>query len=165
MLYIISKYVSTKKIYTLMILVSAVLLASCATTKTPLPTGNIDKLLGTWVNTEYDVAGLKYSKTVWKADGIASFYRKSTYVRSFTDPNWQIKEKWRAANGAIYLVVFLKSFGSLMGVSTTLHYSIRISPDRSYYEKMMHIQELGVEIDSTEPSYRIYYRQKKITGQ
>ncbi len=57
----------------IMILFLAVLLTSCATTKTPLPTDNIDELLGTWVNTEYDVAGLKYSKTAWKADGIASF--------------------------------------------------------------------------------------------
>ena len=29
-------------------------LGTCATTKTPLPTDNIDELLGAWVNPDYD---------------------------------------------------------------------------------------------------------------
>ena len=134
------------------ILVFSVLLVSCATTKTPLPTDNIDELLGTWVNTEYDKAGRKYGKMVWKADGMASAYQKSTYDRSYHDTKWIIKEKWKTANEAIYFVVLIEL--------SNRHFSIRLSPDRSYYEMMIHIEELGVEIDSTEPSYRIYYRKE-----
>ena len=78
---------------TILILVLSVLLASCATTKTPLPTDNIDELLGTWVNTEYDKpSSSKFGKMVWKADGTAPVYRNSTYDRSYTDPKWEIKE-------------------------------------------------------------------------
>ena len=141
---------------TFLILVLSVLLASCATTKTPLPTDNIDELLGTWVNTEYDKPGMKNSKMVWKADGITSIYRKSTYDRSYTDPNWTTKEKWKTANEAIYFVVFLEG----MGPHGDRHHSIRLSPDRSYYEMMRHVKELAVEIDPNDPAYRIYYRQK-----
>ena len=139
----------------IMILVLAVLLASCATTKTPLPTDNIDELLGTWVNVEYDVVG-RAGKWVWKADGIASVYRKSTYGRSYTDPNWIIKEKWKAANGAIYSVVLFESFSS----GGRRHYLIRLSPDGSYHEMMVFGVELPVEIDPNDTAYRIYYRQK-----
>jgi len=143
---------------TIFILVLFVLLVSCATTKTPLPTDNIDELLGTWVNTEYDKPGIsKKSKMVWKADGITSIYRKSTYDRSYTDPNWTTKEKWETANEAIYFVVFLEVVGSH---AENRHYSIRLSPDRSYYEMVIHVEELAVEIDPKDPAYRIYYRQK-----
>jgi len=142
--------------HAILILVLSVLLASCATTKTPLPTDNIDELLGTWVNTEYDGVG-RTGKWVWKADGIVSVYRKSTYDRSYTDPKWEIKEKWKAANGAIYLVVFCESMGSH---ARSYHFSIRLSPDRSYYEMMVHYGELPLEIDPNAPEYCIYYRQK-----
>ena len=94
---------------------------------------------------------------VWKADGTASEYRKSTYDRSYVEPTWEIKEKWKTANGAIYLVVFIERIGS---TPEALIYSIRLSPDRSYYEMMIHKKELPVEIDPKDPAYRIYYRQK-----
>ncbi len=139
-----------------MILVLAVLLASCATTKTPLPTDNIDKLLGTWVNTEYDVAGLKYSKTVWKADGIASFYRKSTYDRSYVDPKWIVKEKWKEGDEAIFYKIYLE--GSHLGKMANFHL-VKLSTDRSYYEQQGD-RKFPSEIDPDNPAYSIYYRQK-----
>ena len=134
-------------------------LASCATTKTPLPTDNIDELLGTWVNTEYDGPGMgtKSGKMVWKADGTYSEYRQSTFDRSFAEPAWEIKNKWKATNGEIYLVVFVDRFAS---EGANYHYTIRLSPDRSYHEMMIHIKEAPVEIDPNDPAYRIYYRQK-----
>ena len=142
---------------TVLIFVLSILLLSCAKSKTPLPTDNIDELLGTWVNTEYDKgAGQKFGKMVWKADGIVSFCRKSTYDRGFFNPNWIIKEKWKAANGTIYLEVHFEGESHL----TYLHFSIRLSPDGSYYERMEHTEELPVEIDANDPAYRIYYRQE-----
>lgn len=143
---------------TILILVLSFLLASCATTKTPLPTDNVDELLGTWVNTEYDKPGLgtKKGKMVWEAD-IASIYMKSTYDRAYTDAKWLVKEKWGAGDGAIYLMVFLELVGSVPG---NIRYSIRLSPDGSYYEMMIHDKELPVEIDPNDPAYRIYYRQR-----
>ncbi len=77
---------------TILIVVLSVLLASCATTKTSLPTDNIDELLGTWVNTEYDRIGHKEGKRVWKADGTGSEYRKSTYDINHIYLKWEIKE-------------------------------------------------------------------------
>ena len=81
---------------TILILVSSVLLASCATTKTSLLRDNIDELLGTWVNTEFDTRvgrGTRPGKCVWKAEGTASIYLKSTDDRSYVDANWTVKEK------------------------------------------------------------------------
>ena len=142
--------------HAIFILILAFLLVSCATTKTPLPTDNIDELLGTWVNTAYDSAArYEAGKMVWKADGTASEYRKSTYDRSYVEPTWEIKEKWKTANGAIYLVIFVERYSG-----RTYHYSIRLSPDGSYFEYMIHIKEAPVEIDPNDPAYCIYYRQK-----
>ncbi len=142
--------------HAILILVLSVLLASCATTKTPLPTDNIDELLGTWVNTEYDIGARRPAKWIWKADGTASVIWKSTSDRSFTDPNWIIEEKWKVANGAIYLVVLLESY---LG-HTRRHYLIRLSADRSYCEMMVFGVEPPVDIDPKDVAYVIYYRQK-----
>jgi hypothetical protein len=142
---------------TFLLMVLFVLLAGCAPKKTPLPTDNIDELLGTWANTKYDRDGNKDGKVVWKADGTASIYRSSTYDRSFTDPRWIVKEKWKTANGAVYFVVFLDFMGSH---AANRHFTIRLSPDRSYYEHLIHIQEAPVEIEPNEPEYCIYYRQE-----
>ena len=147
---------------TILILVLSILLASCATTKTPLPTDNIDELLGTWVNTEYDggVHGSRYGKYVWKADGTASVYHKSTYDRAYMpDAKWSVKEKWMGGDGAIYYRCTLEHSGT-KGPHPHYHL-IRLSPDRSYHEMMiLGDEEHPVEIDPNDPIYRIYYRQK-----
>ena len=134
------------------------LLANCAPKKTPLPTDNIDELVGTWVNTEYDQArhGDKYGKTIWKADGIASFYRKSTYDRSYVDPKWIVKEKWKEGDEAIFYKIYLE--GEHLGKMPNFHL-IKLSTDRSYYEQQWN-EKFPSEIDAYNPVYRIYYRQK-----
>ena len=146
----------------ILLLVLSVLLASCATTKTPLPTDNIDELVGTWVNTEYKV-GLKAGKWVWKADGTAAIYQRSTHNRSYAESNWIVKEKWMAANGAIDLVVYSENVPDLSdGTTDERSYLIRLSSDRSYHEMMVfgEIPPVDADIDPNDPAYRIYYRQK-----
>ena len=95
---------------TILILFLSVILLSCATPRIALPTDNVDELLGTWVNTEYEKFG-KHSKMVWKADGTASFFLRATYDRSEFEEDWIVKEKWKDANGAISLVVFFEVLG------------------------------------------------------
>jgi hypothetical protein len=134
----------------------SVVIAGCAAKKIPLPTDNLDELSGHWINTDYDRAGMKFGKIVWKADGAASFYQKSTHERSNIDSNWKIEEKWKDSKGTIFLVVLFEKFGS----GTAYHYYIRLNPDGSYHEMMIFGGGTPPDIDPNDPAYRIYYREQ-----
>ena len=83
------------------ILILALLLGSCATTKTQLPTDNIDELLGVaWINPEYD----RYvGKVVWNVDGTCDVYSKASdkYVKG--QDEYILKEKWMEPDGSIFI--------------------------------------------------------------
>lgn len=84
---------------------------TCATTKTPLPTDNIEELLGTWINPDYEGAQKSgaMGKCIYKEDGTVEWYE---YIKSgnpasveYTD----IIEKWIDQKGAVYFKLFMKS--------------------------------------------------------
>jgi len=129
----------------------AVLLVSCATTKTQLPTDNVDELLGVaWINPEYD----RYiGKVVWNDDGTFDTYNKSSDKDVRTQHEYILKEKWMEPNGSIFIKI-------IWTIITPRYVLLRISPDRSFYEYVDHPKEFLSEIDPKYPKYKIYYRQK-----
>ena len=132
----------------------AVLLVSCATTKTQLPTDNVDELLGVaWINPEYD----RYvGKVVWNVDGTCDVYSKASDKNAATQTKYMLKEKWMEPDGSI----FINFIWSGHGGHNIKYVLLRISSDRSFYEYVDHQKEFLSEIDPKYPKYKIYYRQK-----
>ena len=160
----------TRTLILVVILIMAVLIitGSCATTKTSLPTNNIDELVGTWANPENRTSktGHPFGKMVFKPDKTVDLYdnadsEKPIYSFSSID----VKEKWIDRKGAYYYEAYLNHPG---GLSYGL---IKISSDGKILEMMFLFiakdisqDKLPAEIDSTaeaqdQPGYYIWYRQ------
>ena len=136
---------------TIFILILAHLVVSCATTKTQLPTDNIDELLGVaWINPEYD----RYvGKVVWNVDGTCDLYSKASDKYVLKQAKYILKEKWMEPDGSI----FIKLIWTFIVPTNEL---LRLSSDRSFYEYVDHQKEFLSEIDPKYPKYKIYYRQE-----
>ena len=136
-------------------------LGTCATTKTPLPTDNIDELLGTWVNPDYEgQRAPTAAKSVVKNDRSMAWYN---FIKS-GNPNdvsfiTDVKEKWMDREGAVYFKIHIKS----EGVSYESNALIRVSSDRTTFEFLdaSRMELLPAEMDPNAPycRYIILYRQ------
>lgn len=131
------------------------LLSSCATTKTPLPTDNIDELLGAWGNPDYEgphAAG-RWAKYIYKEDGIATLHEYLEGGSLAMVVYLDAKEKWMDHKGAVYFIDFLEA----PGMAKT-HRLLKISPDRKTLEALEQpdIALLPSEMDPGAP-YCLYY--------
>lgn len=135
-------------------------LGTCATTKTPLPTDNIDELLGTWVNPEYEGrhTGNRKAKYIYMEDGTATCYEYleggSVAFVIYLD----VKEKWVDRKGAVYFIYHYD-----VPLLTGSDWLTKISPDRKTMEGLVttRIDLLPSEMDPDAPycEYYIWHRQ------
>ncbi len=136
---------------TILILVLSVLLASCATTKTPLPTDNIDEQVGTWINPDYSA---RPQKIVVEPDGIWVSYYTIEGTIEFSSGKLKLIEKWADSKGNIYCKIR----------SDEPDYPVyelnRISNAETVLEYIRDTRDYPTEIDPNDLNYRIYYSQK-----
>jgi len=135
-------------------------LGTCATTRTPLPTDNIDELLGTWVNPDYDglLSSNDAGKVIVKEDGTAAFY---DFIKG-GNPGWveplDVKEKWTDRKGAVYFKINAKVIGR-----GEENYLIKIGSDRKTLEMLvasrMDLLPSDMDIDAPYCTYWVWYRQ------
>ncbi len=142
----------TRKQFLWLVILLGVLLVltSCATTKTPLPTDNIGELVGTWINPDYSI---RPQKIVVQPDGIYLTYKKIEYtIHSGTDTLIVI-EKWLDSKGNIYYKIR----------SDKPDYPVyelnKISNAGTVLEYIVDYKNFPTEIDPNDLDYRIYYRQ------
>ena len=156
----------TRKTVLCVVLALGVLLflSSCATTKTPLPTDNIDELLGTWVNPDYEGQMTPIAaKSVVKEDRSMGWY---IFIKSGS-PNsvsyiTDVKEKWMDRKGAVYFKIHIKS----EGVRYESNVLIKVNSDRTTFEFLdaSRMEFLPSEMDPDAPycRYIILYRQQTL---
>jgi hypothetical protein len=153
----------TRTFVSILILVLAVLIisGSCATRKKVLPTDNIDELVGTWLNPDYEGRAARIPKFTIKADRTILWYASiNDKEASYNGKITEIGEKWMERDGSIYykLIVYDESFVS------TAYFLVRLSPDRSFFEEVYRANppEYPSEFDpeDTKLYYRIWYRQE-----
>ena len=126
------------------------LLGTCATTKTPLPTDNIDELVGTWVNTDYNI---RAQKIVIEPDGVYVSYKKIEYTVHSGTGTLEIIEKWRDSKGNIFIKTREIPGGDWV-------YSLnKISNSGTVLEYVNSYKDYPTEINPDDLEYRIYYRQ------
>ena len=134
------------------------LLTYCATTKTVLPTDNIDELIGTWINLPYTVYGphLKKWKCVYNADMTVELYTYQTDNPALVC-SIEVKEKWVDEKGAIY---FKDTLITGWGNTDRL---LKISADRKLLEALFasNMKYLPTELNPEAPYclYLFWYRQ------
>ena len=135
----------------ILILVLAVLLTSCATTKTPLPTDNIDELVGTWINPDYSA---RPQKIVMDPDGVYASYYAIEGTVQYSSGTLKLIEKWADSKGNIYCKIR----------SDQPDYPVyeldRISNAGTVLEYIRDTRDYPTEIDPNDLNYRIYHRQK-----
>ena len=135
----------------ILILILAVLLASCATTKTPLPADNIDELVGTWINPDYST---RTQKIVVEPDGIYVSYYTIEGTVQYDSGTLKLIEKWADSKGNIYCKIR----------SDQPDYPVyeldRISNAGTVLEYIRDTRDYPTEIDPNDLNYRIYHRQK-----
>jgi hypothetical protein len=138
-------------------------LGTCATTKPPLPTDNIDELLGAWVNPDYDGINWRVYPAVmqFRSDFTVVHYDmigagSGTGIRSIA--TFIVKKKWRDEKGAIYFrIVFDLGIGTF---GRTQYVLIRISSDGKIQERMglrQREEEYPTEIDPNPPAGLLTY--------
>ncbi|MEE9306706.1 MAG: hypothetical protein V3V57_04150 [Spirochaetia bacterium] len=126
------------------------LLGSCVTTKTPLPTDNIDELVGTWVNTDYKI---RPQKIVIDPDGIYISYKKIEYTTYSGTGTLELIEKWIDSKGNIFCKIRFDRAGDLV-------YELdKISNSGTVLEFVQSYKDYPTEINPNDLEYRIYYRQ------
>ena len=150
---------------TILILVLAVLLASCATTKTPLPTDNVDELLGTWVNTSYAQGmGASYWASYWQKivhnpDGTIEGYMYAVDIAHFTGA-YAIIAKGTDSHGNIFYKLMTRWVQKTSG-ETTLYELHRVSNSGLTLEYITSLDDYATEIDPNHREYHIYHRQEE----
>jgi len=149
-----------KKVLCVVLTLGVVLfLTSCATTKTPLPTDNIDELLGTWVNPDYDgIADPTRAKGIFNEDGTIEWYIFLKGGNPYNVHYIDVKEKWMDRKGAVLFKAFVdKRMVSNMNVL------IKIDSDRKTLEilEASRMEILPSEMNPDTPfcNYFILYRQ------
>ena len=133
-------------------------LSSCETTKTPLPTDNIDELLGTWVNPAYEGSETHRAKGVYKEDGTILWHHyeiKSGHNHVYY---MEVEEKWMDRSGNVYFKAFFVRYEG-----STTNVLIKINVDRKTLEilEASRVELLPAEMDTDAPycAYYILYRQ------
>lgn len=125
-------------------------LGTCASTKTPLPTDNIDELVGTWVNTDYTI---RAQKIVVEPDGVYTAYKKiedTTYSGSGT---LELVEKWTDSKGNLFCKICFDRAGDLV-------YELdKISNAGTVLEYVQSYKDYPTEINPNDLEYNVYYRQ------
>ena len=153
----------TRTIISILILILTVMFigGSCATRKKVLPTDNVDELVGTWLNPEYEGKGGVEPKFTMKADRTVLMYASiNDKEASYNGKITEIGEKWMERDGSIYykLIVYYES------AVETVYSLVRISPDRSFFEEVYWANppEYPPEFDreNSKLYYRIWYRQE-----
>jgi hypothetical protein len=153
----------TRTFVSILILVLAVMIiaGSCATRKKALSTDNIDELVGTWLNPEYEGKGGVIPKFTIKADRTVLWYASiNDKEASYNGKITEIGGKWMERDGSIYykLIVYHESFVS------TDYSLVRFSPDSSFFEEVYWANppEYPSEFDleNSKLVYRIWYRQE-----
>jgi hypothetical protein len=153
----------TRKIVLVVTLSAGVLLflGTCATTKTLLPTDNIDELLGTWVNPDYEgQIDPTAAKCIVKEDGSMAWY---LFIKSGNPKGvsfiTDVQEKWMDRKGAVYFKIHTKSEGKRYESNVLM----KISSDRTIFEFLdaSRMELLPSEMDPDAPycRYIILYRQ------
>ena len=135
-------------------------LGSCTSTKTPLPTDNIDELLGAWVNPDYEgQIHPTAAKAVWKEDGSVGWYIFIESGNPSSVEHTDVKEKWMDRKGAVYFkaVLYEPTPDSFMNVL------IKISSNRKTLE-MLWVSRMDLLPSEMDPeakycNYLIQYRQ------
>ena len=142
----------TRKIVSAIVLSLGVLLlpGTCASTKIPLPTDNIDELVGTWVNTDYSFRAQKF---VLDPDGVYVSYKKIEYTVHSGTGTLELIEKWTDSKGNIFCKIRFDRGGELV-------YELdRISNTGTVWESVQSYKDYPAEINPDDLEYRIYYRQ------
>ena len=123
-----------------------------ATTKIPLPTDNIDELVGTWVNTDYKSLW-RSQKWVLKPDGVYFAYTKIEDTRFLVSGKIELIEKWTDSKGNIFCKIRSDQFG------THLMYELKkISNSGTVCEHVESDKDYPTEINPNDETYRIHYR-------
>ena len=136
-------------------------LGTCVTTKTPLPTDNIDELLGAWINPEYEgpYEGFQLAKYIYKEDMTATMHEYLEGGSRAFVIYIDVKEKWVDHRGAVYFIDFIEHNG---GAAKT-HRLLKISSDRKTLEVLTQsdINLLPSKMNPDAPycNYYIMYRQ------
>ncbi|HDY89020.1 MAG TPA: hypothetical protein ENH82_13015 [bacterium] len=143
----------TRKQFLWFVIILGVLLffTNCASTKTPLPTDNIDELVGTWINSDYS---FRAQKVVVEPDGIYLMYKKiedTTYTLG--TGTLKLIEKWADSKGNIYCKIRSDQ------PSHPVYELDKISNAGTVLEYIQDYKEYPTEIDPNNLRYRIYYRQ------
>jgi hypothetical protein len=102
----------TRTFVSILILVLAVLIisGSCATRKKVLPTDNIDELVGTWLNPDYEGRAARIPKFTIKADRTILWYASiNDKEASYNGQITEIGEKWMERDGSIYYKLIVKA--------------------------------------------------------
>ncbi len=143
----------TRKQFLWFVIILGVLLffTNCASTKTPLPTDNIDELVGTWINPDYS---FRAQKVVVEPDGIYLMYKKiEDTTHTYGTGTLKLIEKWADSKGNIYCKIRsdrpdyeVYELNKISNAGTVLEYI------QDYYD-------YPTEIDPNHLEYRIYYRQ------
>ena len=152
----------TRKTILFVILTLGVLLflTNCASIKIPLPTDNIDELLGTWVNPDYDgLLSSNYAgKVIVKEDGTAAYYDFIKGGNPGTVELFDVKEKWTDRKGAVYFKINAIVIGR-----QDENYLIKVESDRKTLEMLvasrMDLLPSGMDIDAPYCTYWVWYRQ------
>ena len=151
----------TRKTLSCVVLAIGVLLylTNCATTKTPLPTDNIDELLGTWVNPDYKDfgAGGRKAKYVYKEDMTAELYEYQTGNPAHTI-HITVKKKWGDNKGAVYFLDLIE-----IPFLIKVHRLVKVSSNGKTLEvlEQQELKYIPSEMDPDAPYfiYLVWYRQ------
>ena len=144
---------------TILILVLSILFASCATTKTPLPTDNIDELLGTWVNPDYPKINAKSwfpQKIVIKPGPTYEIYNSRFDLVPLSISTFTLTAKWIDSEGN----VLYKMIWKFKGKGDPRYEMGKINNQDQTWEFINSYDDYPTEVDANHPEYHIYYRQK-----
>jgi hypothetical protein len=125
-------------------------LGTCVTTETPLPTDNIDELVGTWVNTDYTV---RPQKIIIGSDGVYVTYKNIEYTVHSGTGTLRLIEKWKDSKGNIFCKIRSDEGGY------PVYELEKISNSGTVLEYVVDYQDYPNEVNQNDLEYRIYYRQ------
>jgi len=117
---------------------------------------NIEKLCGTWINTDYNYAkDLTCQKIVFNNDGTYSIYKYVPDTEYHYMYDYEIKDSWTDSEGNVW---YKATAQGVIGAST--HYYLwRVNNTGTTWERRDFVNEFPTEMD-TSWNYTIYYRQE-----
>ncbi len=137
--------------YAIFSLFLLVLLISCATTKTPLPTDNIDEIVGTWINPDYSE---RTQKIVVDPDGVYASYYTIEGTVQYDSITLKLIEKWADSKGNVYCKIRADQ------PDYPVYELNRISNAGTVMEYIRNTRDFPTQIDPDDLNYRIYFRQQ-----